>query len=625
VSRRQPLASTLQLLGALFFVCACAPYVTAETQVTCSSPTQAQHQPTEYFVSLADADKHLAHISIRLRDGGEARTLNMPVWNAVYQVRNFAANIENVRAEDSNGASLSVAQTQTSQWQIAAPAGCVVLRYDIHLDSPGPFGSALSAEHGFFNWAMVLMYSPALRSQPASIRLLDVPATWSMRDLHVLGGAAAGHVDRVVATARNYDELVDSPAETGAFQQSEFTQDGAIYHVVVHGNSADYNLDQLDAVLAKITHAAVDWMQDRPYDEYTFLYHFLRGPGGGGMEHAYGTAIDLNAERLRSDPISLAGVSAHEFFHLWNVKRIRPQSLEPIDYQHEMDTRALWFSEGVTSTVGDLLLARAGLIADDQYLRRVAMEITDLQNRPAHVWQSAEASGIDAWFEGIGFYRTPERSISYYNKGEILGILLDLRIRRLTSGRKSLRDLFIWMNQQYARQGRYFPDSAGVQEAAEAITGESFADFFTAYVAGTKEIPYNDFFQFAGLQVTSKAEDIGAAGFTTTANIGAQPEVTRVEAASDAQRLGIAVGDRIVAINGQPADANLNSELANMQPGTVVRLQLENRRGTREVELKLGKRSETTYELSDLATVTPEQRSHRTAWIHGDDEAGRAP
>ena len=625
MSRRQPLASTLQLLGALFFVCACAPYVTAETQVTCSSPTQAQHQPTEYFVSLADADKHLAHISIRLRDGGEARTLNMPVWNAVYQVRNFAANIENVRAEDSNGASLSVAQTQTSQWQIAAPAGCVVLRYDIHLDSPGPFGSALSAEHGFFNWAMVLMYSPALRSQPASIRLLDVPATWSMRDLHVLGGAAAGHVDRVVATARNYDELVDSPAETGAFQQSEFTQDGAIYHVVVHGNSADYNLDQLDAVLAKITHAAVDWMQDRPYDEYTFLYHFLRGPGGGGMEHAYGTAIDLNAERLRSDPISLAGVSAHEFFHLWNVKRIRPQSLEPIDYQHEMDTRALWFSEGVTSTVGDLLLARAGLIADDQYLRRVAMEITDLQNRPAHVWQSAEASGIDAWFEGIGFYRTPERSISYYNKGEILGILLDLRIRRLTSGRKSLRDLFIWMNQQYARQGRYFPDSAGVQEAAEAITGESFADFFTAYVAGTKEIPYNDFFQFAGLQVTSKAEDIGAAGFTTTANIGAQPEVTRVEAASDAQRLGIAVGDRIVAINGQPADANLNSELANMQPGTVVRLQLENRRGTREVELKLGKRSETTYELSDLATVTPEQRSHRTAWIHGDDEAGRAP
>ena len=623
--RRPPLSSPLLRLCVLLFVCAAGPNLSAETQVTCSSPTQAQPQPTEYFVSLTDAENHLAHVSVRLSEGAEARDLNMPVWNAVYQVRNFAANVENVRALDASGGAVKVVQTQTSQWHITAPAGCVVVRYDIHLDTPGPFGSALSAEHGFFNWAMVLMYSPALRTQPVSIRLLDVPATWSLRDLHVLGGAAAGHVDRVVGTARNYDDLVDSPAETGTFQQSEFTRDGAIYHVVVHGSQADYNLNQLDSVLAKITHAAVDWMQDRPYDEYTFLYHFPRGPGAGGMEHAYGTAIDLNADRLRSDPNSLASVSAHEFFHLWNVKRIRPQSLEPIDYQHEMDTPALWFSEGVTSTVGDLLLVRSGLMDEGQYLRRVAVEITDLQNRPAHAWQSAEASSLDVWFEGIGFYRTPERSISYYNKGEVLGILLDLRIRQLTSGRKSLRDLFIWMNQHYAKQGRYFPDSAGVQEAAEAITGQSFADFFGDYVAGTKEIPYNEFFQFAGVQVTSKALEIGYAGFTTTANIGAQPEVTRVDAGSDAQRLGIAMGDRIVAINGQPADASLNSELANMEPGTVVRLQLENRRGTREVEFKLGKHTEMAYELDNLATVTSEQRSHRAAWIHGDDEAGSVP
>jgi predicted metalloprotease with PDZ domain len=290
-----------------------------------------------------------------------------------------------------------------------------------------------------------------------------------------------------------------------------------------------------------------------------------------------------------------------------------------------MDTRALWFSEGVTSTVGDLLLARSGLIDEGQYLRRVSVEITDLQNRPAHAWQSAEASSLDAWFEGIGFYRTPERSISYYNKGEILGILLDLRIRQLTSGRKSLRDLLIWMNQHYAKQGRYFPDSAGVQQAAEAVSGQSFAGFFADYVAGTKEIPYNDFFQFAGLQVKSKADEIADAGFTTTANLGAQPEVARVDPGTDAQRLGITIGDRVVALNGQPADASLNSELANMMPGAAVRLQLQNRRGTREVELKLGRRSETTYELDNLATVTAEQRAHRAAWIHGDDEPGRAP
>ena len=140
--------------------------------------------------------------------------------------------------------------------------------------------------------------------------------------------------------------------------------------------------------------------RDRPYDEYTFLYHLPQGPGGGGMEHAYGTAIEVSANRLRESLLPLASVSAHEFFHLWNVKRIRPQSLEPIDYQRENDTRALWFSEGVTSTVADMLLVRAGLIDERAYLQGVSDEITELQRRPAHRWQSAEESSLDAWFEG---------------------------------------------------------------------------------------------------------------------------------------------------------------------------------------------------------------------------------
>ncbi len=160
--------------------------------------------------------------------------------------------------------------------------------------------------------------------------------------------------------ANNYDELVDSPAQLGTFRQSIFKEDGATYHVVVDGNPADYDMAKLDQVLARITHAAVDWMQDRPYDEYTFLYHLPQGPGGGGMEHAYGAAIEVRANLLRKSLLPLEGVSAHEFFHLWNVKRIRPQSLEPINYQRENDTRALWFSEGVTSTVGNMLLVRAG-------------------------------------------------------------------------------------------------------------------------------------------------------------------------------------------------------------------------------------------------------------------------
>ncbi len=597
----------------------------AQTPVSCASPVASQPEPTEYFVSFAKSGQHLARVSVRLGEGTDTRTLDMPVWNALYQVRNFAANVENVRAQDSSGAPVKVFQAGTSEWQVTAPPGCVVVSYEIHLDSPGPFGSTVNLDHAFLNWAMVLMYSPALRSYPMSIHLLDVPAAWKMRDLHVLGAAGPGEVERKVGLAAGYDELADSPIELGTFQQSQFQRDGATYHVVVHGDPADYDMAQIDEVLSKVTHAAVDWMQDRPYQEYTFLYHFSKGSAGGGMEHAYGTAIDLAADRLRSNLQPLAAVTAHEFFHLWNVKRIRPQSLEPIDYQHEMDTRALWFSEGVTSTVGDMLLARSGLIDEKQYLRRVASEITDLQGRPANQWQSVEESSLDAWFEGMPFYRSPGRSISYYNKGELLGLLLDLRIRRLTNGRKSLRDLFQWMNQQYAKQGKYFDDSAGVEEAAEAVAGQSFADFFRDYVAGVKEISYNEFLEFAGLHVVPKTTTSASAGFMTTANIGDQPEVSAVEPGSDAERLGIIVGDRVLALNGQPADAFLNSVLAGMPPGSVVRLQLRSRRGRKDVEIKLGTLTETSYQLQDLPNITPEQRAHRNAWIHGDDEPGSAP
>jgi predicted metalloprotease with PDZ domain len=391
---------------------------------------------------------------------------------------------------------------------------------------------------------------------------------------------------------------------------------------VVHAGAKDYDARNLEDILSKITHAETDWMADRPFEEYTFLYHFPRGHGAGGMEHAYGTAIDLNADRLGNSMMPVASVSAHEFFHLWNVKRIRPQSLEPIDYQRAMDTRALWFSEGVTSTVGDMMLARAGLLSNGQYIDRVASEINELQSRPAHVWQSAENSSLHAWFEGDAFYRSPQRSISYYNKGEVLGVLLDLRIRQLTQGRKSLRDLFQWMNTNYAKKGLFFPDSEGVQQAAEIVTGQSFAEFFQDFVAGVREIPYGEFFAFVGLQVAEATTRTVTPGFTTTAVLGGQPEVTSVDAGSDAARAGIAVGDRIVEVNGTAATASVDQQLARMREGSTVKVRVATRRSQRTVKLKLTGRSERVYVLEDMPNVTLEQRAHREAWIHGDEAAG---
>ena len=260
-------------------------------------------------------------------------------------------------------------------------------------------------------------------------------------------------------------------------------------------------MEKIVAALHKIVAAATSWMNDRPFDTYTFLYHFPHGPAGGGMEHAYSTAIELNADVMKQSLDSLTSVTAHEFFHLWNVKRIRPQTLEPVDYTKENYTRALWFSEGVTSTAEGTIQLRAGLLDEKQYLSRLGEEITELERRPAHLTQSAEESSLDAWLEGNGYYRRPERSISYYNKGELLGVMLDLAVREASHGQASLREVLQWMNANYAQKGRFFNDSEGVREAAEAVSHADLAAFFAKYVAGTEEIPWDDFLRSVGLRV----------------------------------------------------------------------------------------------------------------------------
>ena len=212
----------------------------AATRVTCETPSNPHTEPTEYFVSLADAATHTAHVTLRLPEPDRTVQLAMPVWNALYQVRNFVVHVENVRAQSGAGFS-QLSQSGTSKWDLHGASGCSLVSYDVYLDVPGPFGSELDAQHGFFNWAMVLMYSPDLRGKPVSIRLLDVPPAWELRDTHVFGGVPAGKVSDAVGLADDYDSLIDSPADLGTLQQYSFEQGGATYHIVVQGNPADYD------------------------------------------------------------------------------------------------------------------------------------------------------------------------------------------------------------------------------------------------------------------------------------------------------------------------------------------------------------------------------------------------
>jgi len=543
----------------------------------------------------------------------------MPAWNGLYQIRDFAQYIPAVSAHDPWGAALAVRQIDKTAWHIGGTERGAIVAYNVFADMPGPFGAQLNPEHGFLNLALILMYDPGMRSKRHRVYFKDMPRDWKV----VSGASEEGEAEsggaRIVSVGdTSYDQLVDSPVEFCRCQQTWFDEAGSRYMIAVDADPGDYDLNSLREMLRKIVTAETDWMQDRPVERYVFIYHFPRGPAGGGMEHAHSTAIDTNAGRASEDPDSVASVSAHEFFHVWNVKRIRPQSLEPIDYTRENYTRALWFAEGVTSTVAEHMLVRAGLIGEQEYLRRLAYQIKLLETRPARLTQSVEQSSLDAWLEKYAYYRLPARSISYYNKGEIVGVLLDLAMRDATNGKKSLRDLFQWMNETYARNHRYYADSDGVREAAEKLTGANFADFFHKYIAGVEEIPYDQFFQSIGLRLERRMVLSADPGFLASANFGGKPVVISVEPGSDAAKAALAMGDTIEQVDGRAVTPDMAAKLAQRPVGSTVRFRIRGAHGTREVKIKLAGKEEPEFSLMDATDVTVAQRERRAAWVRGD-------
>ena len=437
---------------------------------------------------------------------------------------------------------------------------------------------------------------------PVQVRFTDIPSDWQI--------ATALAYSSGEFTAENYDRLVDSPVEIGTFQESDFDEGGGHYRVVV-----DADPDRLRHPDNR-RHTAAVWSLRPPPGWMTALFKafcssiiFRAAPRAAAWSTAIlrpSTSVPAGLPRVHWCSRDL---TAHEFFHLWNVKRIRPQSLEPIDYTKENYSRALWFSEGVTTTAGNIILLRAGLLDEARYLKGLAAEIAELERRPAHLTQSAEESSLDAWLEKYDYYRLPVRSISYYNKGYLLGVLLDLQVREASKGSASLRDVLRWMNLNYARKGQPFPDSEGVRHAAELVSHADLGWFFQKYVAGTDEIPWDDFFKTVGLRLVERENSVADLGFVAVRNFDVSPVVAQVAPGSEAESAGLEVGDVILEIDGRIATSDFEQRLAALHPGNKLQLRVRNSRGEHELHWKLVRQKQIDFDLVDRENVTPQQKS----------------
>jgi len=567
-----------------------------------------------YTVSLSHPESHIFGVTMRIPNVRDQVTVQMPAWNALYQIRDFSSRIMQVAAKDEEGRPLPLRKLDKQTWTVTAN-GTVTVSYPIYWDEPGPFASQLNPDHAFLNFAMVLLYVPERRSEDTTVAFDHVPDGW--RVAVELGQAteAAGQ-EHSFYMAPSYDALVDAPVEIGNFDEFSMEAGGRHIRIVVHGDSGDRS--RLAESLKRIVDYDVSLMGGAPFREYLFLFHVGNNFGGGGMEHMNCTAISADV------PAQLPSYAAHEFFHAWNVKRIRPLALEPVDFTKEMWTRSLWFAEGVTNTYGAYALLRTGLWSTQQFYGNLAEQIGELQARPAHRWQSVEQSSLDAWYEKYSLYMRPEESISYYNKGQIIGVLLDILIRDRTDNRASLDDVLRALNEEYAKAGRFYNESEGLRSVMEEVIRKKapsadadLGDFFSRYISGSEEIPYSDFLGRAGWNLRDTSQHRAALGFSINRDNPASPSIASVDREGGASEAGLQEGDVLIALNGESLPRSPERWLRDHQPGERITVRVERRGEVRDFSFPLGRQADAAYQITEIASPTERQRRIRDGILRG--------
>lgn len=576
-----------------------------------TSPARAT---IDYTVSLAHPERHIFGVTMRIPNVRDQVTLQMPAWNALYQIRDFSSHMMQAAAKDDEGHPLPIRKLDKQTWSVTAN-GNVAVSYSIFWDEPGPFASQLNQDHAFLNFGMLLLYVTDRRAEDTKVAFEDVPEGWRVAvELEAAGGAEGHRSGSYVAPS--YDELVDAPVEIGHFDEYRMEAGGKPIRIVIHGDSGDRS--RLMESLKRIVDYEVSLMGGAPFREYLFLFHVGNNFGGGGMEHRNCTAISAEV------PAQLPSYSAHEFFHAWNVKRIRPQSLEPVDFSKEMWTRSLWFAEGVTNTYGAYALERTGLWSPQQFYRNLTDQIKELQSRPAHRWQSVEESSLDAWYEKYPLYTRPEESISYYNKGQIVGVLLDILIRDRTDNRAGLDDVLRALNEEYAKAGRFYNESDGLRAVMEeAIRKKApsadadLTDFFRSYVSGTQEIPYSDFLARAGWTIRDTRQHRATLGFSVNRDSAAATTIASVDRESGASDAGLKEGDVLIGLNGETFPRAPERWLRDHQPEERVTIKVQRGGEERDFSFPLGRQTDAAYQITEIASPTERQRRIRDGILRG--------
>lgn len=584
-------------------------------------------QPIRYRISFPAPHTHYLEVNATVPAGTPRVELFMAVWTpGSYLVREYSRHVEDFRAATPAGAGLAWRKTRKNRWQIdAGGASSIEVSYKVYARELSVQGNWVDSSFAMLNGAPNFMTLVGGEKRRYEVQLI-LPPAWTKSASGMKEGATPHSF-----TAADFDELLDCPIYAGNGPIHEFTAAGRKHYLVNEGEPPMWDGPASAAALAKIVEEYARMFNGLPYEKYVFFN--ILAESGGGLEHknstwmgasrwAWANAQEPPAEgspgTRRPSRLSWLGLASHEYFHLWNVKRLRPVELGPFDYENEVYTRSLWIAEGLTSYYGPLALARAKLASQAATLNTLSGTIRAVQTTPGRLVQPVESASYDAW---IKLYRRDENSandsLSYYPKGAVIGFLLDAKIRAATSGARSLDDVMRLALQRYSGERGYTPEE--FRATASEVAGRDLSGWFKQVLESTEELDYTEALDWFGLRFRPASIRPGAprvlTGLTVSTTSG-RIVVTQVRRHTPAWHAGINFDDEIVAVNGyRLLPDHWPSRLEAFQPGQTVEILVARRGEMKTIKMPIVEDKPVSWTLEVRPGATAEQRAHLKAWL----------
>ena len=583
----------------------------------------------QYRLSFRQADSHRVEIELSVpTDGKPEIELMMPVWTpGSYLVREYARQVEQIAAFDGRtNASLLVTKKDKNHWMVrTAGSSELVVRYSLYCHEMSVRTNWVEKDFAFLTGAATFITRSDMLANPHVVRVDALP-NWPK----IATSLVASDVrDAWTRTAANFDQLVDSPILLGTIDVQTVEVGGAKHHLATLGGESFWDTKSAVKDVAKIIATEQAFWQETPYTEYWFLN--LATEAGGGLEHDNSCVLMTGrwTQRQRPKYVDWLGLVSHEFFHTWNVRRLRPKVLQHYDYNSEQYIQELWIAEGITSYYDELFVARSGLSKPKEYLERLSKNIAAVQNAPGRLGQSLTESSFDAW---IKFYRPDENAnnsrISYYLKGALVGALLDAEIRSQSKGEKSLDDVMRMLWKTRRETGYTNEDFA---DAVAQVSGQSYSDWLREALESTQELNFDRMLSLYGLEWKAKDADKEASkepptdkpmfgGVYVGLDLLAQPGramVDKVTRNSPASAAGINAGDELIGFDGFRVTSETWTDRLNAyRPNDVCKCLIARRGKILELSIQLAGEPENSWKLARLAKPTEDQEKHWRSWLN---------